>query len=237
MVNIALIPARSGSKRCKNKNIRELSGKPLLAHTVELAVKSKLIDETFIITESQEYESIALNYGAKSIGLRPLSTAQDESSDNDWVKWFLDENKNLSNKDNLCILRPTNPFRTEDLIKRGFKKFVEGNMDSIRAVELCKNHPMKTWILNKDNSFMQPSSPFFIDSYPAHSVQYASLPEIYVQNGALEIFPVGNIKKFNNFSGFSISPIITADYEGFDINYEIDFMIAELLIEKGLVKI
>ncbi len=232
---ISLIPARSGSKRCVNKNIRDLNGKPLLAYSIQCSLLSEIIDKTFIITDSLQYEQIALSYGAESIGLRPINTATDKSTDFDWIKWFIDNYKSINEGDLICILRPTNPFRTTNIIEKAYKIITKSNSESVRGVELCKQHPMKAWVLNDDKSYMLPYTTNFIYSIPAHSVQYASLPEVFIQNGCLEMFYVSNIKKYNNFSGYLISPLIIEGYEGFDINYEEDFILAQSLIEKKMV--
>ena len=234
---ISLIPARSGSKRCVNKNIRALNGKPLLAYSIECSLSSEIIYKTFIVTDSVEYEQIAMSYGAESIGLRPANTATDTSTDYDWIKWFVDNYKLLNGEDLICILRPTNPFRTKNIIKKAYKIINTTNAESVRGVELCKQHPMKAWVLNEDKSYMLPYSSKFIRSKPAHSVQYASLPEVFIQNGCLELFYVSNIKKYSNFSGYLISPLIIEGYEGFDINYEQDFILAQSLIEKNIIQL
>ena len=234
---ISLIPARSGSKRCINKNIRDLNGKPLLAYSIQCSLSSEIIDKTFIVTDSVEYERIALSYGAESIGLRPTRTSTDKSTDYEWIKWFVDNYEFINEEDLICILRPTNPFRKKNVIENAFKIINSTNADSVRGVELCKQHPMKAWVLNDIKSYMIPYTSHFIYSKPAHSVQYASLPQVFIQNGCLELFHVSNLEKYSNFSGYLISPLVISGYEGFDINYEEDFILAQSLIEKGIIKL
>ena len=84
---------------------------------------------------------------------------------------------------------------------------------------------------------MVPYSANFISSMPAHSVQYTSLPQVFIQNGCLELFHVSNLKKYSNFSGYLISPLVISGYDGFDINYEEDFILAQSLIEKRIVRL
>ena len=91
--------------------MRKLNGIPLLAYSTNCSKKSDLINKTFIVTDSQEYESIALDYGAESIGIRPEYTATDISTDFDWIKWFIDTYQDIDENDLIYILRPTNPFR------------------------------------------------------------------------------------------------------------------------------
>ena len=70
MKRIAIIPARSGSKRLKDKNVKELNGKPLMAYTIEAALKSKMFDKVFVSSDSQEYADVAIQYGADASFLR-----------------------------------------------------------------------------------------------------------------------------------------------------------------------
>jgi N-acylneuraminate cytidylyltransferase len=120
---IALIPARSLSKRIPNKNIKLLGNHPLLAYSICSAIESKIFDKVVCITDSLLYAEIASYYGAEVPFLRPKEISTDESSDIEWVNWILlDIYKDLK-FDIYSILRPTSPFRTKDTIIKAFKVF------------------------------------------------------------------------------------------------------------------
>ena len=107
-INLAFIPARKGSKRLKNKNIINLSGHPLIAHTIDIAVRSKKFSYIFCITDSKKYQKISQYYGCDHFPLRPKNTSGSLDPDFKWVNWafkILDK-KNIK-FDNFCILRPT----------------------------------------------------------------------------------------------------------------------------------
>ena len=127
------------------------------------------------------------------------------------------------------FLRPTSPFRTSKTIERAWKQFVntEG-AHSLRAVELCGQHPGKMWTIQ--GSTMSPLFPFSLDGVPWHSNQYANLPEIYVQNASLELCWKSTVEKYGSISGESVIPFLTRELEGIDINSDADFRLAEDLI-------
>jgi CMP-N,N'-diacetyllegionaminic acid synthase len=232
---IALIPARSGSKRIKNKNIRELNGHPLLAYTIAAAIESVIFSRVIVSTESKEIASIAKKYGAEVPFMRPAEYSENSSADIDWVKHLLSQ---LNSDDELpelfSILRPTSPFRNSNTIRRAWQEFKQADdPDSLRAVELCSQHPGKMWFIN--NNMMTPvmSNPNKSKA-PWHSSPYQSLPKIYVQNASLEIAKSSIPLTTNSISGNKIIPFITTGYEGFDINLPLDWLLAEVLIKNKL---
>ena len=95
---IAFVPARKGSKRIKNKNILPLNNHPLIAYTINVALKSKLFTHVFCITYSKKYSKIATYYGAKKFPLRPKFTSNSTSTDDMWVNWAI----------NLCEKKKSN---------------------------------------------------------------------------------------------------------------------------------
>ena len=229
---IALIPARSGSKRVKNKNIKVLGKHPLIAYTIQSAIESNVFDEIIVSTDSVEIKEISEYYGARVPFLRPAEFSQDTSPDIQWVKHALDYmiQQNLE-YDFFSILRPTSPFRKPSTIKRALNLFMTNDCDSLRAIEKCLQHPCKMW--TKDGKFIKP----FIElsdlgplSQPLHSSQYPSLPEVYVQNASLEIAHTRVVYKDNNISGAKIIPFITENDEGIDVNVEDDWALAKIMI-------
>lgn len=236
---VALIPARSGSKRIKDKNIYLFNNHPLMAYTIDIALKSKIFDEVYVATDSRKYADIAESYGAKVPFLRPKNISGDKSPDVDWVYFYLNKLKKQNIYfDIFSILRPTSPFRSSIMLKKAMKKFLMSkNADSLRAIEKCTQHPGKMWIQSKDKKFMHPLFPFSINGNYWHSNQYASLPDIYSQNASLEISWTRNIFHNKSISGEVIIPFETNGFEGFDINNEIDLAIAEHLFKKKVTKL
>lgn len=228
-MRVALIPARSGSIRFPNKNIKILNGHPLIAYSIVAAIRSDIFDKVVVCTDSSEYANIAKIYGAEVPYLRNGKNAGSSSPDIGWVSEafsFLEEK--YSSIDFFSILRPTNPCRSVDSIIKAHDILMSSKADSVRAVSLCTEHPGKMWVLNNDMSSMNPLLPFTLNSVPWHSNQYAALPHIYVQNASLEFAHGYCIRQLSSISGNSIVPYITPKDEDVDINYPHDW---DLLIE------
>ena len=141
--NIAFIPARSGSKRVVDKNIKILNRHPLIAYTIQTAISSRVFDKVICATDSELYASIAEYYGAEVPFLRPNEISGDKSPDIEWVRWMLDElSRRNMQFEAFSILRPTCPLRTPKSITEAWEIFSsDKNADSIRAIQLCKEHP------------------------------------------------------------------------------------------------
>ena len=230
--SVAFIPARSGSKRVIDKNIRELNGHPLLSYTITAAIQSKVFDKIICVTDDELYADIAKYYGAEVPELRPKNISGDKSPDIDWVNWIVRQNSIIKEGyDFFSILRPTSPFRLPETIIRAYNTFknLSSKVHSLRAVEKCKQHPGKMWILEGDT--MLPLLPEFNEKVPWHSCQYSSLPEVYVQNASLEFAWFDVLSKFNSISGEIIAPFLTENLEGFDINIEEDWVLANNYIK------
>jgi CMP-N,N'-diacetyllegionaminic acid synthase len=232
---VAFIPARVGSKRVPGKNVRVLGGHPMIAYTIGPALDSKVFDAVIVSTDSEEIAAIARHYGAEVPFLRPAALASDTSPDIEWLEYTIGE---LSAKgrdwDCFSLLRPTSPFRTADTIRRAWTTFTsQERVDSLRAVELCTQHPGKMWIVRGQR--MSPLLPFGNGEQPWHSTPYQALPRVYAQNASLEIAWTRVVRERRTIAGDVLVPFLTEGYEGFDINDAFDWMVAELLLADGKV--
>lgn len=231
--SVAFIPARAGSKRVPNKNIRVLGGHPLLAYSVRAAIDSGIFDSVICATDSPAYAAVAKHYGAEVPFLRAPDISDDKSPDIQWVVWMLDQLRAVGRDyEVFSILRPTSPFRLPETIRRAWGRFTASpGADSLRAIEKCKQHPGKMWVVRGDR--MLPLMPFSNGSTPWHSSQYASLPEVYAQDASLEIAWSRVPLEQHSIAGEAIIPFISQGYEGFDINEPDDWWMAERLLATG----
>jgi N-acylneuraminate cytidylyltransferase len=234
---VALIPARSGSKRVPDKNIRPLAGHPLIAYSIVAAQQSGIFEDVIVSTDSERYAEISAYYGAEIPFLRPADIAGDISPDIEWIQYTLkrlqDEGRNY---DCFSILRPTSPFRLPETIQRAWQVFSgQTGVDSLRAVEKCQQHPGKMWVVRGNR--MMPLLPLGPAEQPWHSSQYPSLPEIYVQNASLEIAWTNVVLEGQTIAGNVLAPFITEDHEGFDVNSEYDWNLAEHMVKEGLASL
>ena len=221
---VALIPAREGSERVPGKNVRPLAGHPLIAYTIAAAHEAAVFDAVVVSTDGELTAEIARHYGAEVPALRPKELASAKSPDVGWVEHVLTL---LPQADAFAILRPTSPFRGAATIRRGWERFVElgERIDSIRAVEPCRQHPGKMWIVHGDD-LMSPLLPQ-PEELPFHSRQYAALPPVHVQNSSLEIAWTRVATEDHTIAGTRVAPFFTDGLEGFSIDYPGDFEVAE----------
>ena len=226
---MALIPARAGSKRVKNKNIRNLGGTPLIGHKIKAAYESKYINKIIISTNSEEIRVVAESFGIRVPFLRPSEISGDNSTELEFhqhtLKW-LGENENYV-PDFIVNLYPTSPFVSSKTIDLAIKKIIENSdSDSLRSVVKCSEHPYKMWI-EKDKEYLES----FIKSENdnTHTLSYHLLPKVYIQNACIYITKPATIYKYKTTIGKKILSFKMDEIESFDINTELDFMIAEII--------
>jgi N-acylneuraminate cytidylyltransferase len=235
MTAVAFIPARSGSKRLPDKNIKPFCGHPMLAYTVRAAIDSGVFDTVICATDNKLYADIAKYYGAEVPFLRPIEISSDKSPDIEWVTWILKTLKDSGHEyEFFSILRPTSPFRLPETIRRAWDAFKsDPEADSLRAIEKCRQHPGKMWVVRGKR--MLPVMPLTNGITPWHSSQYAALPEIYAQDASLEIARSCIVLEQNTIAGEAIIPFISQGLEGFDINKPEDWFLAEQYVAKSEV--
>jgi len=229
---VALIPARSGSERVRDKNVRPLAGHPLLAYAVAAARGAGVFDRVVCSTDSGKTAEVAQRYGAEIPFLRPTELATSTSPDIEWITHALGELG--EHYDLFAIVRATNPFRGGDVLRRGLEQLLATpEADSIRAVELVKQHPGKMWVL--EGRTMRPLLEQSQLDVAWHAGQYQALPPIYVQNSALEIAWTRVVSQTGTREGKVVAPFLTKDYEGFNIDDEEDWERARRLLDAGEV--
>lgn len=230
---VALIPARKGSKRIEGKNVRVLGGHPVIAYTIRAAIDSGVFSKVIVSTDNEQYAEIARHYGAETPFLRPAELAGDKSPDIEWIKHAL---SNLEPFQAFSILRPTSPFRQPETIKRAWELFQSTpGADSLRAVQLCSEHPGKMWVVK--GQFMVPALPVQLGETPWHSMPYQSLPEVHIQNASLEIAWTRVVAELGTIAGNVVLPFLTENHEGLDLNKPGDWAQAEALILRNEAKL
>lgn len=176
--NIAIIPARSGSKGLKDKNIKLLHGKPLMAYSIIAAQKSKMFSNIIVFTDNERYADIAIKFGAEVPFLRSEKTSTDSAGSWDVVREVL--NNIAEGFDTVCLLQPTSPLRTSEDIIGGYIELIEKNGDAITGVCETDHSPLWTMPLDKDLSMEN-----FRKRYVESPRQF--LQKYYMINGALYI--------------------------------------------------
>jgi N-acylneuraminate cytidylyltransferase len=215
---LAIIPARGGSKSIKNKNIINLFGKPLIFHSINVALKSKYISSVIVSTDSKKIKKIAQKYGAEVPFTRPKKYSLDHSRDyeviNHTLKWL---KKNRDYEPDLIIhLRPTYPVRNHKFIdKQIFKALKNKNFDAYKSVVETSQTPFKMWL--KTKKFIKPVIGDFKKEY--FNAPRQTLKKVYWQNACLDIINPKCLIQNRSISGKKIIPIIMKESEVFDIDY------------------
>ena len=223
---VGMIPARSGSKGIKNKNLRLVGGKPLIFHTIRAATESRLLSRTIFSTDSPEMRDIALQNGIEAPFSRPDHLSNDTTCMVDVMKhcvtWLKEKENYLT--DLLVILYPTSPFRTGEQIDNSIKRFLAGDKDCLVSVSKQKHHPY--WALGIDDQDR------LQHYFGKDNIYYRrqDMPDTYEQNGAIYIVPPEKIDALdvrsmtNNTLAFVMEGISTLN-----VDDEMDLILADTL--------
>jgi CMP-N-acetylneuraminic acid synthetase len=217
---LCIIPARSGSKGIKNKNIKILKGKPLLAWSIHQAQQSKYKMKIIVSTDSEQYANIAKEYGAEVPFLRPKEISGDLSTDFECIKHCVDW-LNINEKyipDIIVQLRPTQPNRKVSDIDKAIKMFTDNinNFDSLRSVIPIKKSCFKMYTI--ENNFLIPTFNNFKNINEPYNQCRQILPQTYLHNGYIDILKT-SILKDNTISGNNILPFIMKELNNIDIDF------------------
>lgn len=151
--NLAVIPARSGSKGLPDKNIKVLEGKPLLAYSIDAAIESGCFSKIMVSTDSEKYATISIQWGAEVPFLRSRYNASDYAGSWDAVKEVLQRYKELGAVfDTVCLLQPTSPLRMADDIIAAYGQFENMAATSVVSVCECEHSPLLSNTLNANLS-------------------------------------------------------------------------------------
>ena len=159
---IAVIPARGGSKRIPRKNIKLFSGKPIIAWSIEAAIKAKIFDKIIVSTDDDEIANIAIKYGASVPFLRPEKLSDDFTGTNSVVKHAINFlNGNEKKVDYACCIYATAPFLDSSYILQGYNAIIENKIKFAFSVTTFP-FPVQRAIRINDESKIEPIWPEFI---------------------------------------------------------------------------
>lgn len=228
MKNLAIITARSGSKGLPDKNIKLLNGIPLLAYSIKAAQDSKCFQTIFVSTDSPKYAKIAEEYGADASFLRSEKNSSDSAGSWDVIREGVGVFESRGQYfDNIMLLQPTSPLRTAQDIINSFKLLEEKKASYIVGVAET-DHPMQWSNILPESLSMEN---FISEQY--YGVPRQKLPKSYRINGAIylvtrEELNADRIGQKNCFA------YIMPRERSIDIDSELDFIIAEHLLNKGI---
>lgn len=220
---LAIIPARGGSKRLPRKNVRELSGKPLIGWTIEAAKNSNYIDEVIVSSDDAEILSISSDFGAKTLH-RPNELATDTATSFDAVKHTIE---NTHPFDYVILLQPTSPLRTSKQIDEAIELLISANADAVISVCEMDHSPLWSNTLPENGSMEN----FLRDDIKNKRSQ--ELEKYYRLNGAIYICKTKPLLKHKSFFlDNNIFAYIMDRESSVDIDEKIDFRIAEIFMKE-----
>ncbi|SEQ16766.1 CMP-N,N'-diacetyllegionaminic acid synthase [Lachnospiraceae bacterium NE2001] len=224
MRNIAIIPARSGSKGVKDKNIRDLCGKPLMAYSIEAAINSGVFDEVMVSTDSENYAQIAKQFGADVPFLRSETNSSDGASSWDMVDEVLEGYRKIGKEfDTFCLLQPTSPLRDLNDIRKAYQVFTE--KAKFAVISVCENEHSPLWSGHLPESGEMDG---FIK--PNDSIQRQALEKFYRLNGAIYIVDILKFKQDHFIYQKGSYAYIMNQGNSIDIDSEMDFKLAEFFM-------
>lgn len=222
--NIAIIPARQGSKGIKDKNIQILCGKPLLVYSIEAAIQANLFEEIVVSTDSEEYAQIAREAGASVPFIRDARLATDTASSWDVARDAVEKYRLMGMEfDTAALLQPTSPLRDAQDILAGYHKMEEKEAHLI--VSVCKTTHSPLWA----NTLPEDSSlDGFLNQNSLLPRQY--LPTYYRINGALYIIRMDALMCSENIYIPNSFAVIMSEENSIDIDEKLDLYLAETII-------
>lgn len=221
---LALIPARGGSKGIKKKNIVPLAGKPLIAYSIEAALKSQYIDRTIVSTDSGEIAKAAEEFGAEAPFLRPKELADDKSKTLDAVLHAVKKLEDAGERyDVLVLLQPTQPLRRAEDIDQAVEVFFQNNQEGLASVSLVDDHPLL--IRSIDGSgILKP----LLDC--GSTCRRQDMPDYYRINGCIYINRIRDLCTRTSFND-NMVPYVMQKEHSVDIDEMIDLVVAQFYLK------
>ena len=224
---IAIIPARSGSKSIKDKNIKELGKKPLIAWSIESCFKSKLISKVYVSTDSKKYAKIAKQFGPVEILIRPKKISDDFSTDYQMIAHAIDNIK--FSYDYIAHIRPTTPLRKTSDLNKAIKSLIKSNCTSLRSVHEMSETSYKSLEINSGTLRSLKNLKFTIDELNAPRQKFN---KTYSPNGLIDIYKRKFVIKNKLLFGNDVKAFETSYTH--EIDNKDDFNYVEYLCKKKI---
>ena len=220
---LAIIPARSGSKRIPNKNIRNFLGKPLIAYTIEQALQSSIIDRVIVDTDSEKIAKVAKKYGAEAPFLRPSELATDTAKAVDAILHLLNRLKKEENyqPDYVMILQTTSPLRELRDIEECWKLIQSSGATTVLTI--CPTHPRLYYMDDNKNIIL-------VNGSEKQSTNMQAWRPAYILNGCfVYIVKTSALLKEQSVITKNTKAVICDKWRSVDLDEPEDWALAELL--------
>lgn len=221
MKNIAIIPARGGSKRIPKKNIKDFNGKPIISYVIEVALASNIFDEVMVSTDSDEIAEIAKAYGAEVPFLRSESASNDFATTAQVLNEVISSYEAVNfNFENACCIYPTAVLLNQEVLKKAFQKFNEGNFDTLLSV-LKFSYPIQRGLREENDKLKM--------VWPENKYKRSQdLETIYHDAGQFYFFKTKEFREKKELFTDNTGYVLLSEYEAQDIDNLEDWKMAEL---------
>ena len=218
---LCIIPARSGSKGIKDKNILKLNNKELFLHSINFAKKLKFVKDIVFSSDSKKYTNISKKLLNKTNKLRPKNISRDETDMMDVIRYEINNYSGATKEiKKILILQPTCPFRNLKVFNRA-NNLLKKNYDSVITLNEVRDHPERMKLINKKN---------LVKNFLNNKISFKrrqDLKKVFIRSGSMYFFKIKNIYKSNNMLGKKTYGIIVKGREAINIDKYEDYILAK----------
>ncbi len=207
-MNIALIIAREGSRRIKNKNIKIFFGHPIIAYSIKTALNSKIFSRVIVSTESQKISKISRKYGAEIAFKRPKSLADHKTSTINVLKHAIKKLSLNKKKVNICCIYPVAPLITKKILISGYNKFKKLDADFLVTI-LKKEEKKNRFFFIRKNGFLQ-------EAKSKHKALYQDAGQFYWGK-------TQSLLRFSSLFKGKVAPLFFSKKKAIDVNTSEDW--------------
>lgn len=231
--SLIVIPARGGSKRLPRKNVLDLGGKPLIAHTIEAALGAQCFSSVLVSTDDREIAGIAQGYTGISLDYRDPDLAGDRIKVVDVISDICSRSDIRSQFDVIGMMLPTAPFRKIQCIREGMLRLTD-DTDAVVSFAPYEFPPKMAVSFDEDQMTMKPifdDSPLITGNTRSQDHEPAYRP-----NGSFYLSWISSFLKYKNFFKGRVKGVVMTRLSSVDIDTQSDMALARLLIQSKQVE-
>lgn len=235
MSNLAVIPARGGSKRLPRKNIKKLAGKPLIHYTLEAVVHSGVFDDVLLSSDDEEILEVGSKVHGVTAEYRDPSLAEDEVKVIDLIRSISKRDGYVDKYEKIGLFLPTCPFRTSQHIAEGYKLLDESSYSVVSVTEM--DEPVQLSLTIDENGRADLNALLNPSPLVTGETRSQDFSKYFIVNGGFYIAWMNQFVGRENFFQGDVKAYVVDKLHSVDIDYELDFEWAEYLIKNNHVKL
>jgi len=234
---VSIIPARSGSKGIRDKNLQIIGGKTLLEWTILASIKSEQIDRTIVSTDSEIYAELCINAGAEVPFIRPAAISGDKSTDFQFISHAMDYLESEGKISDLLVhLRPTTPLRDPETIDKAVNEFKENKkrFSSLRSVHEMGESAYKTFEISENGNLQTVFTK--INEIDSSNNARQNFPKTFVANGYVDVLNCEFISDKSQIHGDNVKAFLTEPVLEVDTLWDLELIQMQVVSNPNLLK-